>query len=111
MYYSKERNSMPDNIVLNRNQCPNCFKELEDSDLIHEDVWDGMTVSHRVALCKLLGLEGIIGSKSYDNLPEGVLPSLMNKHCSGCGTDWELEDWANATSTPLQLEATIKFRG
>jgi hypothetical protein len=86
-----------------------CFTELEDVDLIHEEVWDGMTLGHRVALMHTLGLEGKLAAKSYDMLPEEELAGLMNKHCPGCNTDWSVEDLATATSTPLQLDCANHF--
>jgi len=101
---------MSEQVVLSKSQCPNCFAELDDVDLIHEEVWDGMTLAHRVALMLTLGLEGKLASKSYENLPECELANLMNKHCPKCMTDWSVEDFANATSTSLQLDCINKFR-
>jgi hypothetical protein len=57
-----------------------------------------------------MGLDGKTGSKDFDKLDEDEAMSLQNMRCSYCGTDWELVDLVNATSTPIQLEIAERWK-
>lgn len=96
-----------DLVLYDRSQCPLCHADLEMTGLMDEETWDSMTVSSRVALMKLAGLEGKHGGKSYeqlDKLTNDELLAICNYKCNSCGTDWPAQDLLGATSTPNQLD-------
>lgn len=89
---------------LNGNQCPMCFQDLEPDSLMDESRWEGMSIPARVNLCKALGLEGKVGSRSYDKLTDENCLALLDMVCPNCGTQWPIEELVEATTTPHQLE-------
>jgi hypothetical protein len=97
-----------DEILLDRSQCPICHGDLQVKGLMDESVWDSMTVSSRVALCKVACLEGKVGAKDYDRLTEEEAEILCDMECDGCGTVWPIADLLDATCTPNQVEIYLR---
>ncbi len=91
--------------LLHRSQCPCCFADMEQADLIDETTWESLTVQGRANLCELAGITGRHGAKSYNDLcklSDGELLCLCDYKCNGCDTYWPVADLLAATTTPQQ---------